>query len=229
MRQIFIILIFNLVISVSVFGQNTTTPCPTAEIISPNSVTEPGETITFAIKISGETENSKLKYEWSVSAGTIFEGQYTSTIKVATTSDLSGAKIIVTAKIQDSANNCVTEANDEILMATVPSCGLSYGNYGKISWNEERAWLGNFAIELLNNPESRGHIWLTAEKGENINSVKKHFKKMAEYLETGKIPRNRLTFIIESGEEHFTRLDISPKKLDSPACEKCEIIDGKDL
>jgi hypothetical protein len=58
-------------------------PCPTISVSCPPS-SEPGEAITFKADIVGGSSDVVPEYSWTISAGTIVEGQGTPTIKVDT-------------------------------------------------------------------------------------------------------------------------------------------------
>src|SRR5262249_33571698 len=55
--------------------------CPTLEVTGPSSVSAPGAIMPFAVIVS-DPSLRKLTFAWTVSAGTIVEGQGTRVIKV---------------------------------------------------------------------------------------------------------------------------------------------------
>jgi hypothetical protein len=87
-----------------------TTPCacPTLSVSGPSSSVKEGESMTFTSNASGVD-----KYNWTVSAGTISEGQGTSVIKVDTTGVACGTSITATAEMagSDFCADCRTTAS----------------------------------------------------------------------------------------------------------------------
>lgn len=57
--------------------------CPTIRIFCPDTAIF-GETVTFKASLTSVDPSAKLSYKWTVSAGTITEGQGTASIKVYT-------------------------------------------------------------------------------------------------------------------------------------------------
>jgi hypothetical protein len=56
--------------------------CPTITMECPTAAREPDQPLTFLVHIEGRNANQKLTFRWTVSNGTIVEGQGTLSIKV---------------------------------------------------------------------------------------------------------------------------------------------------
>lgn len=215
--------------SISIFAQNVNTPCPVIEIIAPQGVTQAGETTTFSALVKNGMNTSKLEFIWAISEGTIIEGQDTPTIKLITIPDRSDATITAKVTVKGLPNDCANEASATVSIAPMIACGLPLDTYEKIPWQDEMARLQNLAIELFSEPDYEAHILLTVEKNESSRQIKNHIRKMANYLESLKINKARLIFIIEPSDHHSTSFQIRRKEAELTSCNGCEIIKGKDL
>ncbi|HKP46836.1 MAG TPA: hypothetical protein VJT50_09565 [Pyrinomonadaceae bacterium] len=128
-------------------------PCPTVSVNCPTSV-DPGAAITFSSNI---TTSANVTYNWSVSAGTISSGQGTSTITVDT-AGLGGQTVTATVEIGGLDPACSRTASCSTSVSTPPAAPRKFDEYGNIRFNDEKARLDNFAIQLQNEPGSQGYI-----------------------------------------------------------------------
>jgi hypothetical protein len=90
--------------------------CPVIEISTPtDDPVKAGETLTFTANVAGiPTEN--ITYNWTVSAGTIVEGQGTSQIKVETAREMAGGNLTATVEIGSEriAGICESTASETV-------------------------------------------------------------------------------------------------------------------
>jgi Bacterial Ig domain len=131
-------------------------PCPTVSVSCPSEV-DAGQPITFTATLTGDTGGATVTYNWSVSAGTISSGQGTSTITVDTTG-IGGQSVTATVNIGgldpscNATNSCTTPVKPPVLPPQ------KFDEYGNIRFNDEKARLDNYAIQLQNQPGSSGVI-----------------------------------------------------------------------
>ncbi len=129
--------------------------CPTISVSCPDNVTA-GSPITFTANVSGGDNNVTPTFNWTVSAGTISGGQGTSSITVDTTG-LGNQTVTATADVGgydrtcSASNSCSTTVR-AVIVAT------KFDEYGNIRFNDEKARLDNYAIQLQNDPTARGQI-----------------------------------------------------------------------
>ena len=132
-------------------------PCPVVSVSCPNDV-GPGEPITFTASVSGGESGATWTYNWSVSAGTISSGQGTSTITVDT-AGLAGQSVTATVSIGGADPSCTgTTASCTSNIRTPPAQPNKFDEYGNIRFNDEKARLDNYAIQLQNDPSASGTI-----------------------------------------------------------------------
>jgi hypothetical protein len=131
-------------------------PCPTVSVSCPSEV-DLGQSITFTASVANDSGLS-LTYNWSVSAGTISSGQGTSTITVDTTG-LGGQTVTATVSLGGADPSCTgTTASCSTSVKPPPAQPQKFDEYGNIKFNDEKARLDNFAIQLQNNPGSTATI-----------------------------------------------------------------------
>lgn len=128
-------------------------PCPTISVSCPTDV-DLGAPITFTANMSGDMS---VTYNWSVSAGTISSGQGTSSISVDTTG-LGGQTVTATVELGGLDPSCSRTASCTTGVKTPPAEPVKFDEYGNIKFNDEKARLDNYAIQLQNSPGSQGYI-----------------------------------------------------------------------
>ncbi|MEA2175213.1 MAG: hypothetical protein QOD00_2805 [Blastocatellia bacterium] len=131
-------------------------PCPTVNVSCPDSV-DAGSPVTFTANVAGGDPNLTPTYNWSVSAGTISSGQGTSSITVDTTGT-SGQTITATVELGGVEPTCTRTASCTASVRPLPNLARKFDTYGNIKFNDEKARLDNYAIQLQNEPGSQGYI-----------------------------------------------------------------------
>jgi hypothetical protein len=133
----------------------TPPPCPTVDVSCPSDVSV-GSPITFTASVSGGDPSVTPTYNWTVSAGTIESGQGTSTITVST-AGLGGQTVTATVDVGGYDRSCSTSdtCSTQVIRQVE---ARKIDEYGNIRFNDEKARLDNFAIELQNDPTATGYI-----------------------------------------------------------------------
>ncbi|HSE33635.1 MAG TPA: hypothetical protein VLA93_18835, partial [Pyrinomonadaceae bacterium] len=131
-------------------------PCPTVSVSCPNQA-DPGTPVQFTASVSNDSGLS-LTYNWSVSAGTITSGQGTNTIMVDT-AGLGGQTVTATVSLGGADPSCTgTTASCSVTITAPPPPAVKFDEYGNIKFNDEKARLDNYAIQLQNQPGSSATI-----------------------------------------------------------------------
>jgi len=128
-------------------------PCPTVSVSCPADV-DLGAPITFTASGAGDMN---VTYNWSVSAGTISSGQGTSSITVDSTS-LGGQTVTATVELGGLDPSCSRTASCSTSVKAPNPPAVKFDEYGNIKFNDEKARLDNYAIQLQNQPGSQGYI-----------------------------------------------------------------------
>jgi hypothetical protein len=132
-------------------------PCPTVSVSCPADVEE-GSPITFNASVTGGPSDLIPTYNWSVSAGTISSGQGTSSITVDT-AGIGGQTVTATVELGGVAPECSRTASCSTSVRTRPEITPTrFDEYGDIRFNDEKARLDNYAIQLQNQPQAQAYI-----------------------------------------------------------------------
>ncbi len=133
-------------------------PCPTISVSCPADV-EQGAPITFNASVGGGPPSLTPTYNWSVSAGTITSGQGTSSIQVDT-AGLGGQTVTATVEVGGVDPACATRTASCSTQVRVPTVvePVKFDEYGDIRFNDEKARLDNYAIQLQNQPGATATI-----------------------------------------------------------------------
>jgi hypothetical protein len=132
---------------------NCVPPCPTVSVSCPSSV-DPGSAITFSSSLSS---SANVTYNWTVSAGTISSGQGTSSITVDT-AGLGGQTVTATVEVGGLDPACSRTASCTTSVTAPAAPATKFDEYGNIRFNDEKARLDNYAIQLQNQPGAQGYI-----------------------------------------------------------------------
>jgi hypothetical protein len=140
-------------------------PCPDISISCPTGEVAPGSPATVSVNLSGGDPNASVTYNWSVSAGTISSGQGTPSITVDTTT-LAGQTVTATVEIGGLPPECdrTRSCSFTVTPPPVAVCRI-FDQYNDLRFNDEKARLDNFAIQLQQEPDATGYyaIWGSCE------------------------------------------------------------------
>jgi len=205
-------------------------PCPVVSVSCPSDV-GPNEPITFTASVSGGEAGATWTYNWSVSAGTISSGQGTSTITVDT-ANLAGQSVTATVSIGGADPSCTgTTASCTTSIRTPPVEARKFDEYGNIRFNDEKARLDNYAIQLQNEPTATGTIIVYGSctgEGQQRGDRAKDYLVNTRGIEAGRITvvdggcRSELTvqlWIVPSGSAAPT-VDTSNAISPCPDCKR---------
>src|SRR4029077_3471509 len=128
-------------------------PCPTVSVSCPSDV-ELGAPITFTASVNGD---ANVTYNWTVSAGTISSGQGTSSITVDS-AGLGGQSVTATVELGGLDPSCSRTASCTTSVKAPNPPARKFDEYGNIKFNDEKARLDNYSIQLQNEPGSQGYI-----------------------------------------------------------------------
>ena len=195
---------------------NAPIACPTVSVSCPDDVSA-GSPITFTASVNGGDTNVTPTYNWTVSAGTISGGQGTSSITVDTTG-LGNQTVTATVDVGgfdrtcSASSSCSTTVRAQIL-------ATKFDEYGNIRFNDEKARLDNYAIQLQNDPTARGQIIAYGGRVGRAGEAQARADRAKNYLvnERG-ISADRIDAIDGGFREELTvELWIVPSGATSPA------------
>ena len=192
----------------SAFAQsNQIAPCPGIIVTGPATLVTTGETAVFTANVAN---GDSLKYIWTVSRGTIVEGQNSPVIKVATTPDDADSEIIATVEIKGLPEDCTKTASETAKIGYICKLPIDFDDYGKTSFKEEKERLANVAKYLTQQPGTTAFFIIHFPENRKIQ-LENYTKKIKNYLiQTLEVPSERLTFVYGESETQRTRIVIVP-------------------
>jgi hypothetical protein len=187
--------------------------CPNVSIYCPDTVAT-GTPITFTASVSGGTAGVTPVYNWRVSEGTIQSGQGSPSITVDT-AGLGGRQITATVEVEGYNLECRATCQSSIQERLVPRL---VDDTGEIAYDDEKARLDLFAIELQNSPGAQGYIIGYAGSRPRYGDGQARADRAREYLVTQRgVEASRLV-TVNGGTRaaSSTELWIVPPGADAP-------------
>jgi len=217
-----------IVLVASAAAQSSNRLCPTIEVTGPSKVTNPGDTMTFAVAL--HPSPADVKYMWKVSRGVIESGQGTHSIVVRTIQADGGQQIVATVAFEGLPLGCKAVDSESGPVAEPPPNCIFMDEYSneKLSKADQRDHLDVFFSELSNVPEHAGMFILRTAPQENKDSTSKRINFILNHAKYRRFNKNRLVFAIESYEYSSTIPVRIPPGGDSP-CKDCKLVYGRDL
>jgi hypothetical protein len=187
--------------SLSIAAQTPENNCPKIAVVGPSGVTRAGESMTFSASISSGAPG-KVEYNWTVSAGTIQNGQGTSSINVRSTPEMGETMITATVKVSGLLAGCSDSAYEEagIIAIIDPESADSFGNLSK---SDVKARIDNVYIRLQNDPDLRCIIIVGFNKNDSRNFKVRYLKNILDGIIALKKDPARVKFLITEGESEL--------------------------
>ncbi|HYE66712.1 MAG TPA: hypothetical protein VD966_14080, partial [Pyrinomonadaceae bacterium] len=203
---------------------NCVPPCPTITVDCPTGIVDQGTPVTVTANVSGGAANLQPTYNWSVSAGTITSGQNTPSITIDTTG-LAGQTVTATVEIGGLPPECQRTASCSFQIGAPPVC-TRFDEYGDIRFNDEKARLDNFAIQLQNTPGAQGYIIVYAARTGPAGQAQARADRARDYLvNTRGIDPGRITTIDAGCRESLTvELWICPTGAPAPTADAASTV-----
>ena len=154
--------------------------CPRLQILCPSGI-EAGQRITFDSLVSGSLGTSPFVYNWTISGGSIIEGQGTGSISVDTVG-LEGQSLTATAVLAgyDASNGrCSASCSVSI---PVPQTCRKFDEYPEITRNDEKARLDNLSVELQNDPFATAYVTIYPSEHGKSGDIDKRSRNIIDYL-----------------------------------------------
>jgi hypothetical protein len=152
--------------------------CPNIEIVCPTNIV-PDQPLTFSSRVVGGISAGTPSFNWTVSAGTIIEGQGTDTIRVDTTG-LAGQTVKASLSMGGYTPDCAASCAITIPLPEVKR--RKFDEYPSIARNDEKARLDNFAVELQGDPTATAYIIVYPGRSGKTGDVQRHIARQVDYL-----------------------------------------------
>ena len=179
-RAIQILAVLLLLALASVVSAQTPLTCGIVGIDGPSKV-EPNAPLVLKVRVTGMLHTTKPVFNWKVSIGMITQGQGTDEITVDT-SGLGGQELTVTVELSGAALGCNGSASSTMQIEAPVGCRRAFDEYGNIEFEDEKARLDNFAIQLSEEPLFSGYILMSAGQETYENETREHLDRVKSYL-----------------------------------------------
>ncbi|HET7113615.1 MAG TPA: hypothetical protein VFI57_08230 [Pyrinomonadaceae bacterium] len=189
--------------------------CPTIEIVCPTNIAM-DQPLTFTSRTTGGTPSITPVYNWTVSAGTIIEGQGTNTIKVNTTG-LAGQTVRASLSMPGYGSlACSADCGVSIPVPRIVS--RKFDEFPDIQRNDEKARLDNLVIELQNDPTASAYVVIYPRRGGKRGDVQHHSNRIVDYMVNSRgVDQHRIvTLVGPVRNELFVELWITPQGATPP-------------
>lgn len=189
--------------------------CPAIEIVCPTNV-EIGQPVTFSSRLTGGVPaNTSAVYNWTVSAGTIIQGQGTDTIKVDTTG--AGGQT-VRASLSVGGYNLECAADCGVAVPLPKLVSARFDEFPDISRNDEKARLDNYGIALQNDPTSTAYVVVYPGRSGKRGEVQHHANRIVEYLVHSRgLDKSRIVTLVGPVRDNlFVELWVTPQGATPP-------------
>jgi len=167
--------------SLGVGAAQTTERCRIVSVEASSIAMEAGTPVTFRAKLSTVVPTAKPEFKWEISAGTITAGEGTSSITVDTTG-LGGISIDATVSVSGVSTLCSTSATESVAIFAEVGCGLAFDQFSDIKFEDEKARLDNFAIQLSMDKQQRGNIIIFAGRQTYKDEASERLQRAKDYL-----------------------------------------------
>ncbi|HUS09077.1 MAG TPA: hypothetical protein VMZ30_01335 [Pyrinomonadaceae bacterium] len=151
--------------------------CPNVAIECPDRVVV-SEPLTFRSTVRGGSPSVQQIYNWTVSAGRIIDGQGSDTIHVDTTG-LAGQSLTATLSMGGYNLECTATCTVQF---PVPVESRKFDEFPAIAYNDEKARLDNYAIELQNDPTATAYVIVYGGRRGRPSEVQRHTTRIVDYL-----------------------------------------------
>lgn len=188
--------------------------CPAIEITCPTAVAI-DQPLTFTSHATGGTTGITPVYNWTVSAGTIIQGQGTDTIKVDT---IGLAGQTVRASLSMGGYNLECAADCAVSIPVPKLTSRRFDEFPDIARNDEKARLDNFGIELQNDPTATAYVIVYPGKSVKRGEVQQHAGRVVDYLvnSRGLDQRRIVTLVGPARDQLFVELWVTPQGATPP-------------
>lgn len=189
--------------------------CPAIEIVCPSEVAL-GQPVTFSSRLTGGVPaNTNAVYNWTVSAGTIIQGQGTDTIKVDT-SGLGGQTVRASLSVGGYNLECAADCGVSVPLPKLVN--TKFDEFPDISRNDEKARLDNYGIALQNDPTSTAYVIVYPGRSGKRGEVQHHANRIVEYLVHSRgLDKSRIVTLVGPVRDNlFVELWITPQGATPP-------------
>ena len=208
----------------SAIRAQTASTCGVEDVEGPSEV-DAGTPLRFKAKITGMNRIPKPEFKWYLSVGTIMSGQDTDEITVDT-AGLGGMVLTATVGLSGVPLGCKASASRTTnVRPQAIGCCHAFDRYGDITFDDEKARLDNFAIQLSDVPLASGYIHMSAGRETFEHEAAERLARAKSYLvDVREIDKNRIVTVDCGFSQELTiHLYILPPGVTHTLCSDSEV------
>ena len=222
-----VLLLFVFMLSTTiVWGQG----CPTIVIETPPNIAEPGDKFELSASVKGSLGLSNLKYDWTLSGGTIEKGQGSSVIYVGTSLENAGTNIQVKVEVSGLSSVCGNSATEVFGIAGI-RCIYPVDDFGALKANDVKARVDNLFIQLSFNPNTFAILEMEFAENETVQQRRLRITNILDAISFRKYDFKKVVFFISNEKTSTsTRIRIVPLETDmAPWINRGAVVYGTDM
>ena len=154
--------------------------CPVVTVSCPDMVDTGAAPLQFVATVSN-SEGLQLTYNWTVSAGTIADGQGSPTISIDTTGLGSGQSITATVEVGGLPPDCLQASSCTFVIQGAAPQPMKFDEYGKLNFNDENKRLRE-PKGLIEQLQSKPYLWVYFIIYRNPCDTEKMLKQRGETI-----------------------------------------------
>lgn len=208
-----------LVFTAAIGAYSQTPTCPTITVNGPAGITSPGESFQFSATIGGSARNVAA-YKWTVSKGTIAEGQGTDKIKVDVDwggEAAGGIDITATVEILGLPRECPSTASETAGVAICFLYPILVDEYTAQPSRIDEARLSEFASEISKHPNNFAYVYEYFRPGTRTTTIeRKNSLTKAALIKAGLSADYFKIAVVRGAEWNLTKLYRVPPGASNP-------------
>lgn len=183
---------------------NHTVACPEIAVTGPSGITSPGDSMEYKAEISGDVPGN-VRYEWTLSAGQIIEGQGTLAIKVrAPETEPTG--LTATINIKGLPGGCPASTSETAPVAAILD-PILVDEFVSEGLQLEKGRLETAASTLKERPDDVLYIIEHFPPNTSGFDIREKQRKLSEFLtEYTKLSEDNFKIVTAIGPEFRTRI-----------------------
>lgn len=182
---------------------NAQTVCPVLDLTGPAGLTPSGEIATFAATTNSTTEN--LKFEWTVTAGTIEKGQGTAIAEVRMPMVPPIGLLTVQVKATGLPDGCA-DTSSETIGVGGKAGQVTIDEYGEIAANDELGRLDIVAFQAGQKLRSVIVVVVSKAKKERDGTIETRIARIRKQLMSRNVSSERILFLRTTHEVRSTKI-----------------------
>lgn len=191
--------------------------CPAISVTGPAGITNPGDSFHFTATIDKAPSNP-IDYRWTVSTGSIVDGQGTDKIRVEVDWEaVDGITVTATVEVLGLAKECPNTYSETAGVSHTRGAAVLEDEYSTSISRIDNARLLAFVVEMNKSPSSFAYIYEYFVPGTRKTAVQRKISRTKAALVKAGIAADRFKIeVVPDADQNLTRLYRVPPRADIP-------------